>query len=312
MTRKPTNIQASIAARLRNVAAGARTDLQLILLRYAIERLLYRLSISSLRDRFVLKGAMLYAAWVPDPFRSTQDLDLLGFGDPGAPAMIAAFRTIAQQPAPDDGLTFEVASISAAPIRGGQEYGGMRVKLTARLGNIRLPVQIDVGFGDAITPAPVELDFPVLLDAPSPRLRTYPRETVVAEKLHAMVALGQVNTRMKDYYDIAVLARLFEFDGASLSAAFRATFDRRQTPIPSDVPVGLSDQFVADPRKVAQWAAFTKREALLHDVGDLDMVVGAVRDFVMPPLIAAAKSRSFSRRWKPGGPWRVQRKRATP
>ena len=117
----------------------------------------------------------------------------------------------------------------------------MRVKLTASLGKIRLPVQIDVGFGDAITPAPVELDFPVLLDAPAPRLRTYPRETVVAEKLQAMVALGQVNSRMKDYYDIAVLAHLFEFDGSSLSAAFRATFDRRQTPILVDVPVGLSD-----------------------------------------------------------------------
>lgn len=311
MTRKPTNIQASIAARLRNLAAGAQTDLQQILRRYAIERLLYRLSISAVRDRFVLKGAMLFTAWVPDPFRSTQDLDLLGFGDPGAAAMTAAFRTIAQQPAPDDGLTFDAASISAAPIRGGQDYGGMRVKLTASLGKIRLPVQVDVGFGDAITPAPNELDFPVLLDAPAPRLRTYPRETVVAEKLQAMVALGQVNSRMKDYYDIAVLARLFEFDGASLNTAFRATFDRRRTSIPADVPVGLSDQFAADPRKVAQWTAFTRREALLHDVGALSAAVTAVRDFVMPPLVAAAKSRSFSRRWKPGGRWAVKRMQAT-
>jgi predicted nucleotidyltransferase component of viral defense system len=310
MTRKPTNIQASIADRLRNIAIAARADLQLILRRYAIERLLYRLSVSPFRDRFVLKGAMLYTAWVPDPFRTTQDLDLLGFGDPGAPSVTAAFRAISQQSVPDDGLTFDPASIATATIRGRQEYGGMRVKMTASLGKIRVPVQIDIGYGDAVTPAPVELEFPVLLDTPAPRLRAYPKETVVAEKLQAMVALGQVNSRMKDYYDIAVLARLFEFDGSSLSAAFRATFDRRQTPIPVDVPIGLSEQFIVDPRKIALWSAFTRREALLHDVGDLGSVVGAVRGFVLPPLASAAKSRSFSRSWKSGGPWRVQRKRA--
>lgn len=308
MTRKPVNLAASIAERLRAIARARQSDLQLVLRRYAIERLLYRLSRSDHSEGFILKGAMLYAVWGADPFRATQDLDLLGFGDSGADALAATFRAIGQAAVPADGLVFDPATVSAAPIRGGQEYGGVRVKLTALLGSIRIPLQVDVGFGDAVTPAPVELEFPALLDLPAPRLRAYPRETVVAEKLQAIVALGQVNSRMKDYYDLAVLARLFEFEGEALSAAFRATFERRQTPLPDQAPAGLSDLFAAEPAKVDLWQAFTTREALAHDIGDLAAAVDAVRTFVMPPFIAAAKSRPFRRRWKPGGPWRTQRK----
>jgi hypothetical protein len=309
MTRKPVNLQASVADRLRKIARDKRANPELILRRYAIERLLYRLSISEHRDRFILKGAMLYTAWVADPFRATQDLDLLGFGDPTAPAMAAAFRTVVRQPVPDDGLAFDPATISAAPIRGRQEYGGVRVRLVAGLAKTRIPVQIDIGFGDAVTPSAVDLAFPALLDAPAPRLRAYPKETVVAEKFQAIVALGQVNSRMKDYYDLVVLPRVFPFEGEPLAAALFATFERRRTPLPTNVPPGLSEAFASDPARIALWTAFTRREALLHDPGDLAAATRAIRDFIIPPCAAAAALKPFARTWKPGGPWRVRRRR---
>jgi hypothetical protein len=211
---------------LRNVAREKQASFDVIVRRYAIERLLYRISQSSERNRFVLKGAMLYTAWVADPFRPTQDLDLLGFGDAAPTAMATTFAAICQHAVPEDGITFNVASIRADAIRGNQEYGGVNVRMEGRLGNIRIPIHIDIGFGDAVTPAIVDLIFPALLDAPAPQLRAYPRETVVAEKFEAMVALGQANTRMKDYYDLAALSRYFDFQGTVVRDAIAATFNR--------------------------------------------------------------------------------------
>jgi hypothetical protein len=304
MTRKLVNLPASVANRLRNLARDQQADFNLILSRYAIERLLYRISVSDQRDRFILKGATLFTAWSPDKFRATRDLDLLGFGDPAVSALASAVSAICANLAPDDGLDFDHTTITAAPIRGKQEYGGVRIKLTARLASIRIPVQIDIGFGDAVTPAAVELDFPVLLaDTPAPRLRAYPKETVVAEKFQAIVALGEVNTRMKDYYDLMALTGLFDFDGALLSAAIRATFERRQTPLPVEIPPGLTDSFAVDPPKVALWKAFTRREALLLDAGDFAAVIAGIRDFVLPPTAALAAGQPFLQHWPPGGPW---------
>ncbi len=307
MTRKPVNLPASVATRLRNIADARQTDVALILRRYAIERLLYRLSVSAERDRFVLKGAMLFTAWMPDPFRPTQDLDLLGFGDDDVAAMAKAVARICKQVVPDDGVIFDTASIKAAAIRTTQDYGGVRVKMTALLGNIRIPVQIDIGFGDAVTPDITELEFPPLLDAPAPNIRAYPKETVFAEKLQAIVALGIINTRMKDYYDLLALARLFEFDGEVVRQAVIATFDRRGTPLPDDVPTGLSPVFVEDPQKIALWNAFIGREPLLLNPGYLVAAVEDIAAFVMPPLVAAQKGKPLAKRWKPGGPWKAVR-----
>ena len=311
MTRKPVNLPASVATRLRNVAAAKSIDLAFVMRRYAIERLLYRLSMSPERDRFVLKGAMLFTAWLPDPFRPTQDLDLLGFGDAAVPMIAERIAAVCRVNVPDDGLVFDVATLRAEPIRGNQEYGGVRVKLTARLARTQIPVQIDIGFGDAVTPGIVDLVFPALLDAPAPTVRAYPKQTVLAEKLHAIVVLGAVNTRIKDYYDLLALARLFEFDGATVRDAIAATFSRRGTALPTDTPIGLSSEFTRDPQKVSLWQAFTSREALLLEPGDL---VGAIQDiaaFVLPPLDAARDGKAFSRRWPAGGPWRTTRKRKT-
>lgn len=310
MNRKVVNLQASITQRLRNIAREKRASFELILRRYAIERLLYRITQSSERHRFVLKGAMLYTAWVADPFRPTQDLDLLGFGDDAAPAMASAFAAICQQDVADDGITFDVASINADTIRGNQEYGGVRVRMTARLGNIRIPVHIDIGFGDAVTPGIVELTFPSLLDVPAPQLRAYPKETVIAEKYQAMVALGQANSRMKDYYDLVALSRLFDFDGAAVRSAIAATFERRGTALPVKRPSGLTQAFARDKQKMVQWAAFVQRESLLLKPGDLVDAIRQVRLFVTGPTKAAQSGTPFTHKWKAGGPWRAKRAKA--
>ncbi|MDX2289780.1 MAG: nucleotidyl transferase AbiEii/AbiGii toxin family protein [Hyphomicrobiaceae bacterium] len=310
MTRKPVNLPASVATRLRNVATAKGIDLAFVLRRYAIERLLYRLSVSPERDRFVLKGAMLFTAWLPDPFRPTQDLDLLGFGDAAVPDIAARITAVCRVDVPDDGLVFDVATLRAEPIRGNQEYGGVRVKLTALLARTQIPVQIDIGFGDAVTPGIVELEFPALLDTPAPRVRAYPKETVLAEKLQAIVVLGAVNTRIKDYYDLLALARLFEFDGATVRDALVATFERRGTPLPVEVPIGLSPEFAHDPQKARLWEAFIDREALLLEPGDLTAAIEDIAAFVMPPLAAAQSGGAFAKHWKAGGPWRVIRRRS--
>ena len=309
MTRKPVNLPASIATRLRNIATTKRIDLAFVHRRYAIERLLYRLSASDEREHFVLKGAMLFTAWLPDPFRPTQDLDLLGFGDAAVTAVAERIAAICRVSVPDDGLVFDVGSLKAEPIRGNQEYGGVRVKLTASLARTKIPVQIDVGFGDAVTPGIVELEFPALLDAPAPRVRAYPKETVVAEKLHAIVLLGTVNTRIKDYYDLLALARLFEFDGVVVRDAIIATFERRGTPLPASAPVGLTREFADDQQKVRLWDAFTNREALLLEPGDLGGAIEDIAAFLLPPLTAANAGKPFVRQWKAAGPWLTTRKR---
>ena len=303
MKDKPVNLPVSVLARLRNVARAKNTDYQLILRRYAIERLLYRLSISPQRDQFVLKGAMLFTAWLEDPFRPTQDLDLLGHGDPATSSIEAAFCTICETAVDDDGLLFDVGGLGVEPIREDQQYGGVRVKTTSFLGKTRIPVQVDIGFGDAITPAAQELEFPPLLASEGPRLKAYPKETVVAEKLQAVVMLGRANSRMKDFYDLLALSRLFDFDGQTLTSAVRATFERRQTAIPKATPEGLDKDFAEDPDKQRQWVAFVRREPLLFAAPDLSETISEIASFALPVIKAAASGTEFYLRWLDGGRW---------
>ena len=304
MKDKPVNLPASVLARLRNVARAKNTDYQLILRRYAIERLLYRLSISPQRDQFVLKGAMLFTAWLGDPFRPTQDLDLLGHGDPATSSIETAFCTICETVADDDGLVFDVGDLRVEPIREEQQYGGVRVKTTSFLGKTRIPVQVDIGFGDAITPAAEELEFPPLLASEGPLLQAYPKETVIAEKLQAIVMLGRANSRMKDFYDLLALSRLFDFDGQTLASAVRATFERRQTAIPKTTPEGLDKDFAEDQEKQRQWVAFVRREPLLVAAPDLSETVSEITSFALPVIKAASSGVEFRLSWLDGGPWR--------
>ena len=246
MTRKLRNVGASVRARLLVRARVEQTDYQILLTRYALERLLYRLGISDQRERFVLKGAMLFAIWQDDPFRPTRDLDLLGQGDSDPVTVAASIRSICSVVVPDDGVVFDIAGIEAAPIRGENEYPGVRVRTGATIAGARLLIQIDVGFGDVITPEAIEIEYPALLDAPAPILRAYPPETVVAEKTEAIVSLGIGNSRMKDFYDLWTILQTFAFEGNDLAEAIRRTFERRRTSLPEQVPVGLSDGFALE------------------------------------------------------------------
>jgi len=276
------NTAASVRAKLLNMARTDKRDFTLVLTRYALERLLYRLSISEHADHFLLKGALLFDLWFDVPFRPTRDMDLLGFGVAEEPHLIAAFSDLCTLEV-DDGIRFDAQSIRAAEIRKEANYAGIRVTLLAWIDGARCPVQVDVGYGDAVTPAPESVEYPVMLqEFPAPRLRVYPRYTVVAEKLDAMITLGVANSRMKDYFDLWVLAQHSDFDGAVLRQAIDATLSRRGTGIPPDVPFGLSDAFATDSQKQMQWQGFLKKNRL--EALSLNQVVADLRKFLMPPL----------------------------
>ncbi len=300
MTKK--NVSASVKARLLNLSRVSGEDFQQLLTRYAVERLLFRLSASGHRSDFVLKGAMLFALWTGQLHRPTRDLDLLGFGDPGGERLREIFGQLCVVAVADDGLRFDGGSVSVEPIREDQEYGGQRVRLIATLGQARADVQVDVGFGDAITPPAVEVEFPTLLGMESPELRAYPKETVVAEKLEALVKLGLANSRMKDFYDLLVIARTFPFDGDVLRHAIANTFARRGTELPTGTPVGLSDTFATDGSKQKQWAAFLNRSGLT-EAGSLEEVVRRLGRFLLPVLGRAASGEPFPPAWEPGSGW---------
>lgn len=286
MAREIKNIAASVRARLLNLARSSGQSFDLVLTRFALERLLYRLGQSRHADRFVLKGAMLLMTWLEEPHRGTRDLDLLGFGDPSPEAILAAFRDILGQDV-SDGVSFDIEAIRVDRIREELEYGGLRLRTTAEISGARIGVTIDIGFGDALEPGVDLLDYPSMLDLPVPRLRAYARETVIAEKFQAMVALGRANSRMKDFYDIWILSRSFAFEGDRLPRAIAATFARRGTPIPVEVPDALTSAFAADEQKQQQWRVFV--EDVAHDPGPLADIISALADFLMPPAAAAAK-----------------------
>lgn len=300
---KPRNLAASVQQRLMNVARLQKADFQLVLTRYALERLLYRLSQSEYRDVFVLKGAMLFQLWGDQPHRPTRDLDLLGRGENSIPRFESIFRKVCDLAVEEDGLLFSAQSVHGETIKEDQEYEGLRLTLDCRLENARIPIQIDIGFGDVVTPATSELTYPVLLDFPAPILSVYSRESVVAEKFQAMVMLGIANSRMKDFFDLWVLCRQFEFQGPMLCQAIRATFERRRTPVPAEVPLALSAEFSHDQGKQAQWRGFISKGKLDTGGAGLNEVVDALRGFLMPPAKAAAAGGLLEMVWPAFGPW---------
>lgn len=273
------NVGASVRARLLTMARQKGQAFDLLLTRYAIERLLHRLSLSLHRNRFVLKGAMLMTTWFDDPHRPTRDVDFLGYGDPAPEAMLATFREICAIDV-DDGIAFDVDALRVELIREELDYGGLRLCTTGQLAGARITVIIDIGFGDAIEPGIEEINLPVLLDLPEPRLRVYARETVIAEKFQAMVMLGLANSRMKDFYDVWILSRSYDFDEDRLSRAIAATFERRGTAIPFDEPEALTQTFATDAGKQRQWAAFVRDLAI--EMPPLDVVVTDLAGFLMP------------------------------
>jgi hypothetical protein len=256
------NRAASIRARLKQRADAAKQDFNLVLTRYGLERLLYRLSISEHAPNFLLEGALLFQFWYGDEHRPTRDADLLGFGPDDVPTLVAVFRSVTGL-AVDDGIAFDPDSVTGAQIRKDASYGGVRIDLRASLDRARIALQVDIGFGDAVTPQPQPIDYPTLLaDVPAPKMRAYPKATVVAEKLHAVSILGMTNSRMKDFFDLWVLLRDQTLQGSEVQQAVEATFTRRQTALPDTLPVGLSDAFADDGAKQLQWRAFLRRNQL--------------------------------------------------
>ncbi len=270
------NLAASVRARLKQQADATKQDFNLTLTRYGLERLLYRLSVSEYASNFLLKGALLFAFWYDVAHRPTRDADLLGFGPDDIDTAVTTFRKICQVPA-EDGVVFDPDTVKGSIIRKEAGYGGVRIDLQGKLDGARIALQVDIGFGDAVTPEPQAITYPVLLeDFPAPQLRAYPKYTVVAEKFHAVCLLGMTNTRVKDYFDLWVLLDDNALDPSEMRRAIEATFERRKMAMPSSVPVGFTEAFSADVTKQIQWNAFLKKNRL--DAIVLADVVAGLRE----------------------------------
>lgn len=285
--REIKNLAASIRQQLLNLAHERDEVFQLTLTRFGLERLLYRLSRSEHADRFLLKGAMLFSAWSEVPYRSTRDLDLAGTGDAKPDQVHTFFEDLCRLAVEPDGLELRPDTIRVEEIREPSEYAGVRVRLDGYLGTARIPLQVDIGFGDVVTPAPSKITYPTLLDLPAPELLAYPPATVVSEKFQAMVALGIANTRMKDFYDVWMLAQEIELDPAELADAIQATFNRRSTPLPDDLPIALREEYWDSRHR--EWNAFLRKNRLPEQVS-LGEVGRRLIEFIEPALNAARQS----------------------
>jgi predicted nucleotidyltransferase component of viral defense system len=295
------SVAASVRARLLNRAREAQQDFNLVLTRFCLERLLYRISVSNHAEHFVLKGALLFDLWFDIPHRPTRDADFLGFGSAELPHLEGIFREICAIEA-HDGVTFQASTVLAAEIRKEANYAGVRVTLLGLIDGARCQIQIDIGFGDAVTPGPEAADYPVMLaEFAAPKLRVYPRHTVVAEKFEALSKLGIANSRMKDYFDLWVLAQHTDFDGDVLRQAVQATFDRRQTALTGRPPFGLTDAFAQDAQKQIQWQAFLNKNRL--EARALADVIAALANFMLPVIESASTGAALAAHWPAGGPW---------
>ena len=295
------NLPASIHDRLLTQARLSSRPYNEFLQYYAIERFLYRLSQSEHAGQFVLKGALLYRAWGLLAFRPTRDIDLLGYTSNEVKNLVAIFRDVCGQKVEEDGLSFSPETVTGERIKEDADYQGVRVRLIGSLGKARVHLQIDVGFADVVSPAPVMMDYPVILPMPAPVLHGYPPETVVAEKLQAMIYLGAVNSRMKDFYDLWILANHFEFEGAVLQEAVRRTFERRNTKIPTTEPAAFSGQFARE--KQNQWRAFLDTSTIADAPDQLEAPLARLREFVLALFQDLCAGRTSVKRWTSGGPW---------
>ncbi len=287
------DLAASVRARLLNIAKAQGTDFNQVLVRFALERILYRLSQSAHADHFLLKGALLFTLWYDMPHRTTRDADLLGFGASDLESIAQTFRDIASVEV-EDGITFDPASVSVEEIRKDAGYAGARVLITGEIAKARCKTQIDIGFGDAVTPGPVHAVYPVLIaDLPAPRLRTYPVYTVISEKLHAIALLGMTNSRLKDYLDLWVLLDREALNANTLARAIAATFIRRGMPVPAVLPVGLTDEFATDSSRQANWHALLKKNEII--ITPLSDVVAKLRAILEPAIVQATALSDASR-----------------
>ncbi len=297
------NLVASVHQKLKNVAQQTGRPFNDIVQYYALERWLYRLAQSDYHDRFILKGALMLLVWKTALTRPTRDIDLLGRIN-NSPKSISIFVTdVCKVPVEDDAMTFDASGITVEPITEDADYAGMRAKFLGWLGKTRLPMQIDIGFSDIVTPKPTLVDYPTILDQPSPRLSAYNRETAIAEKFHAMMKLGELNSRMKDFFDVMLLAKAYDFVGGLLVEAIKQTFAQRRTEVESE-PICFSSDFANDSTKQKQWEAFVRRSAFTEAPAKFPEIVEAVKSFLQPPAAAIQKGDPFSARWVAGTQWK--------
>jgi len=301
---KLKNIPASIRQKLLNLARERNDDFGLILTKYGLERILFRLSKSKYREVFILKGALLFELWTTQRYRPTRDADFLANGDNAPERFVRIFQEISTVEVENDGLRFDPKTVKAERIKEDADYEGVRVTFTAFLEKAQIPIQIDIGFGDAVTPGPVEMEYPTLLEPPGPRLLAYPRETVISEKLEALVKLGIANSRMKDFHDLHSLSVTFEFDGKTLTEAVRATFKRRGTELPAQgVPLAFTPEFYEDENKIKQWNAFcNKNESYVQEAKFRD-VVARLASFLVPVIKSVQQERTLDSAWTPAHAW---------
>ncbi len=296
------NPAASIRARLLTLAQSRGEDFQRILGKYAIERFLHRLGQSQYRDSFVLKGAALFTLWTGDTHRPTRDLDLLGRGSSAIDEVEETIRAICAMEE-DDGLLFSGQSVRGARIKEDDEYEGVRVTFHAVLASARIPMQVDIGFGDAVYPSPEFASFPVMLPMEPPVIRAYPREATIAEKFNAMVALDIRNSRMKDFYDIWFMATTWKFEMDILRTTILASFERRGVPVPKDIPFALTEEFLNDPQKKLQWSAFVSRLKAGSKAPSLDEVGSLLRALLLPCILSASPATATDLQWTPNLGW---------
>ena len=305
MTKELKNVAASVRQRLLNLARERNEDFGLVLTKYALERLLYRISQSPYKATFILKGALLFELWTEQRYRPTRDADFLARGDNDPARFQEIFKELCAITVEDDGMVFDPATVMAERITESADYEGVRVNFIGFLEKARVPMQMDIGFGDAITPQAAEATYPVMLDQPAPVLLTYPRETAIAEKFEAMVKLGIANSRMKDFHDLRSLAELFAFDGKTLFEAIRRTFERRGTAIPTNtaLPIALTSEFFDNEAKKGQWTAFASKNKQYVPAMSLREVVAAIERFLMPLIAPASDEDPSGWTWPPSGPW---------
>lgn len=296
------NVAASVRARLMNLSRESDRPFQEVLQYYGLERFLYRFAQTPHCDAFVLKGALMLRVWGAPESRPTRDIDFLAYGDNTVEILEQIIREACETDVDDDGLSFDLGSIEGMRIKEDAEYEGVRVKFNGFLERARIPMQIDIGFGDVVYPDASEAPYPTLLDHPAPNLRLYPRETVVAEKFQAMVVLGRLNSRMKDFFDLWMIASQFDFQGSELATAVRKTFENRHTDIDAD-PVALTSSFTADEKTEMQWKAFVKRMRIEHVPGSLDEIREPLRQFLIPIAEALAAGETFEAKWIAPGGW---------
>jgi hypothetical protein len=298
MSAEKRNLPASVHQRLLNQAHESGRTLNELLQYFAIERLLYRLSISEYSGLFTLKGALMFNAWGLTSLRPTRDIDLLGHTQNTLDPVLKIFRDLCELDAGPDGLEFDTDHIRGERIKEDAEYEGIRIIIPSQLGKSRVTIQIDIGFADVITPAPEKLDYPTILDFPVPRLYGYPPETVIAEKFQAMTVLGMANSRMKDFYDIWMLITNFEFDGTVLQIAIERTFQNRGTELPLKTHVIFTDEFAES--KTTQWNAFS-RKLREENAVTINQVIAVLKEFIFPILHASQQRIILKKKWK--GKW---------